>query len=545
MQISKRTLQIAGIVVAAVVIILIALPFFINVNSFRPKIESEVTSALDRPVTLGDLSLSLLSGKVGVENVSIADDPAFSKSPFITAKSLEVGVELMPLIFSKQLNVTGIVLDEPQINLLKASNGTWNFSSLGGASKNNPAEPAKSGAPQGLSIAKLEIKDGKLAVGTANSTAKPQVYDKLNVEVKDFSLTSQFPFELTVNLPGGGNASVTGKAGPINPQDSAKTPFDASIKVKDLDLAASGFIDPASGIGGSADLEGTLNSTGTQAKAAGTVTCEKLKLSPKGSPAPKAVTIKYALDKDLDRQAGTITQGDIGFGKAVAHLTGGFQTQGETQVMNLKLSAPDMSVDELESMLPALGVVLPSGSKLNGGTLSADLAIAGPLDKLVISGPVRMSNTKLAGFDMGAKLGALSAFSGKAPSSSDTTIQNASLNAHITPEMTRADAINVTIPSLGVVTGAGTISPSGALDFQMVADLQTGRSEARTERTGRGGDRGGVPFKIQGTTSNPSFVPDVGGIAASAAQGAIQQSVSGVTGGKTGIGGILPKKKPK
>ena len=239
-------------------------------------------------MTLGELSLSLFSGKVGVENVSVADDPAFSKSPFITAKSLEVGVELMPLIFSKQLNVTGIVLDEPQITLLKASNGTWNFSSLGGTSKNNPAEPAKAGASQNLSIAKLEIKDGKLAVGKANSTAKPQVYDKLNAEVKDFSFTSQFPFELTVNLPGGGSANLTGKAGPINPQDSAKTPFDASMKVKDLDLAASGFVDPASGIGGSVDLDGSLNSTGSQAKAAGVITCEKLKLSPKGSSGPES-----------------------------------------------------------------------------------------------------------------------------------------------------------------------------------------------------------------------------------------------------------------
>ena len=544
MQLNKRTLKIAGIVVAAVVVILIALPLFINVNSFRPKIESELTNALGRPVTLGDLGLSLFSGKVSVENVSVADDPAFSKSPFITAKSLEVGVELMPLIFSKQLNVTGIVLDEPQITLLKGPNGTWNFSSLGGANKNKPAEPAKTGASQNLSIAKLEIKDGKLVIGKANSTAKPQVYDKLNAEVKDLSFTSQFPFELTVNLPGGGSADLTGKAGPINSQDAAKTPFDATIKVKNLDLAASGFVDPASGIGGSVDLDGSLDSTGSQAKAAGVITCEKIKLSPKGQPAPKDVTVKYAVDQDLDRSVGTITQGDIAIGKSVARLTGGFQTQGETQVMNLKLNAPDMSVDELEAMLPALGVVLPSGSKLKGGTVSADLAISGPLDKLVISGPVRMSNTKLAGFDMGAKLGALSAFSGKAPSSSDTTIQSASLNVHSAPEMTRADAINVTVPSLGVVTGAGTISPTGALDFQMVADLQTGRSEARTERTGLGGAKGGVPFRIQGTTSNPSFVPDVGGIAASAAKGAIQQSISGKTGGKTGIGGILGK-KPK
>jgi AsmA protein len=448
----------------------------------------------------------------------------------------------MPLIFSKQLNVTGIVLDEPKIMLLKSANGSWNFSSLGGTSAKKAPEPAKSGASQALSIAKLEIKDGKLAIGKANSTANPQVYDKLNVELTNFSSTSQFPFKLTINLPGGGSANIAGKVGPINPQDSARTPFDATMKVRDMDIAASGFVDPGTGISGSADFDGSVSSNGSQAKTTGLLTCEKLKLSPKGHPAPKAVTIKYAMNTDLARDAITITQGDITIGKAIARLTGGFQTEGETQAMNLKLNAPDMSVDELESMLPALGVVLPSGSKLTGGTLSAALAISGPLDKLVIAGPVRMANTKIAGFDMGSKLGALSAFSGRAPSNPDTTIQNASLNAHIAPEMTRADAINVTIPSLGVVTGAGTISPAGALDFRMTADLQTDRAEAHAQRTGRGGDRGGVSFMIQGTTSDPKFVPDVGSVAGAAVKGALQQSVSGKSGGKTG--GIFGKRKP-
>jgi len=111
----KRWLRIGGIVVAAFLLLIIALPLFINVNSFRPKIESEATSALGRPVKLGDLSFSILSGSVGVEDISIADDPAFSKSPFVTAKSLKVGVELIPLIFSRQLNVDRIVLNEPQM----------------------------------------------------------------------------------------------------------------------------------------------------------------------------------------------------------------------------------------------------------------------------------------------------------------------------------------------------------------------------------------------------------------------------------------------
>jgi len=351
---------------------------------------------------------------------------------------------------------------------------------------------------------------------------------------------------MTAGLPGGGSANVSGKAGPINPQDAAKTPVEGSVKVNNMDLATSGFIDPRSGIGGLADFEGTLNSNGSQAKAVGQVTCNKLKLFPKGSPAPKAVTIKYAANADLDKQAGTITEGDVALGRAVAHLTGGFQTEGETQAVNLRLNAPDMPVDELEAMLPALGVVLPSGSKLQGGTLSTELAISGPIDKLVIAGPVRLANSKLAGFDLGSKLGALSAFTGKAPASRDTSIQNASLSAHIAPEGTRADEINLTVPPIGVITGAGTVSPAGALDFRMLAKLEGGVAGGLTQKAGLGRGTGeGIPFSIHGTTSNPSFVPDVAGVAGSVAKGAVQNAVSGGTKGVGGLGGLLGKKKPK
>ena len=119
----KRNLKIAGIVVACLLVVSIALPFLINVNTFRPKLESEASSALGRQVTVGNLTLSILSGSIGAENIAIADDPTFSNSPFVTAKSLKAGVELMPLIFSKQLNVTDITLDAPQITVLKTNSG--------------------------------------------------------------------------------------------------------------------------------------------------------------------------------------------------------------------------------------------------------------------------------------------------------------------------------------------------------------------------------------------------------------------------------------
>ncbi len=538
----KRNLKIAGIVLGVLLAIVIVLPFLINVNSFRPKIESEASNALGRQVTLGDLSLSILSGAVGVENIQIADDPAFGKSPFVTAKSLKVGVKLLPLIFSKQLTVTGIILDEPQITLLKAANGKWNFSTLGGTTTKEYQNPGKSttAVPQNFSIGTLEIRDGRITVGNVNSKIKPQLYDKVNLKVTDFSFTSKFPFELTALLPGGGKANVSGKAGPINRQDSSNTPLEVAMKVNNLNLAASGFVEPSSGIDGQVDMDGTLKSDGSQAKLTGALTCNKLKLSPKGTPAAKSVAVKYALNSDLNKMSGTITQGDIAIGNARAQLTGGFRAQGESEIVNLKLNGPNMPVDELEAMLPALGIVLPAGSHLTGGTLSADLGIIGPINNPVITGPVRLANTKLAGFDLGSKLGALSAFTGKAAPSHDTTIENASLNARIAPEGTRADAINLTVAALGVVTGAGTISPAGALDFRMLADLQGGMAGGFTQMGGKATAKG-IPFLIQGTTSDPKFLPDVKGMAGSAATEALQKAVSGKTGA---AGGLLKMKRP-
>ena len=546
----KRLLKIVAIVVAVIVVVLIAIPFLINVNSFRPKLEATASEALGRQVKVGNLSLSILTGTVAADNISIADDPAFGNAPFVTAKSLKVGVELMPLIFSKQLHVTDITLDQPQITMLKTADGKWNFSSLGGsATKKTPQAKPDGSTPTDLSVAKLSVNDGKLIVGKANSRAKPHVYDQVNITVTDFSPTSQFPFKLTAKLPAGGSADISGKAGPINSADAAKTPFSSAVKVDNMDVAASGFIDPASGIAGLASFDGTLNSDGNKAKAVGMFTGKKMQFSPKGSPAPSTITVKHTVDVDLDKESGVITQGDVKVGQALAHLTGTFQTQAETQVLNMKLDAPNLPVEELEAMLPALGVVLPTGSQLKGGTLSANLGIVGPIDKLVITGPVRLANTKLAGFDLGSKLGALSAFTGKTNANPDTSIQNFSLNARVAPEGTKADSINLAIPALGVITGAGTVSPAGALNFKMLADLHGGMAGGLTEMAGLGSAKGGLPFSIAGTTSKPEFVPDVKGMAGGLAGSALQGVLSNKSGaGKTGnvmdsLGGLLGKKK--
>ena len=85
------------------------------------------------------------------------------------------------------------------------------------------------------------------------------------------------------------------------------------------------------------------------------------------------------------------------------------------------------------------------------------------------------------------------------------------------------------VPAIGVITGAGTIGPTGTLDFRMVADLQGRVAEGLTQRTARGGGNG-VVFSIQGTTSDPKFVPDVKSMTGGAVQNAVSEK-TGATGG--------------
>ena len=554
--------KIVAIIVAVLIVVVVALPFVIDVNAFRPKIESELTTALGRQVKIGNLKLSILSGGISADDLSIADDPSFSNTPFIQAKGLKVGVDIAPLIFSKTLHVTELVLQQPQVTLLRTASGKWNFSSLGShnasAAKTGDASAAPaatgssaSGASQSsassqssftdnLAVGKLSIEDGQVSIGDTSAPGKTRVYQQVNVTVKNFSFNSQFPFSLAAVLPGNGTLNLDGNAGPVNPNDAASTPLQAQLKIKQLDLSKSGLIDPASGIAGLADFDGTLSSDGKTAKSSGTANMSKLQLVPKSSPATKPVALKYSVNYDQQQQSGTLQQGDVSVGKAVAKLSGTFQTKGSDTTLNMALNAQGMPVDDLESMLPALGVVLPTGASLQGGTLSTTLAIRGPLANLVVTGPVRLADTKLAGFNLGSKMSAISALSGM-KTGTDTSIQNFSTDLHYAPSGIQTQNVNLTVPAVGTMTGAGDINPAGALNYKMTANLSGTAVSSLTQMAGIGAKSGSIPFFIHGTTSDPKFEPDVKGMV-SGALGGLKGS-SNTNSVVNSLGGLFHKKK--
>src|SRR5713101_5629891 len=218
-----RKIRIIAIIAGALIVVLVALPFVIPVNEFRPTIEEKLSAALGRKVQVGDLSLSLLSGSLAAEDLSIADDPKFSASPFLTAKSLKVGVEIIPLIFSRSLHITGITINGPQVTLLRDAAERWNFSSLGVASSKKPSSGATSGSASEFQVQKFALNDGRIVIGRAGSSRR-STYDHVNVEASDVSATSAFPVTVSASLPGGGSLTLSGHAGPVNESDAALTP---------------------------------------------------------------------------------------------------------------------------------------------------------------------------------------------------------------------------------------------------------------------------------------------------------------------------------
>lgn len=564
----SNTVKWSLIVVAAIIVILLILPFLIPVNSFRPTIEQKASQALGRRVQVGNLSLSIFGGSVGVENLSIADDPKFSTGPFLTAKDVKVGVELLPLIFSKQLNVTDVKIVEPQVTLLRDPSGRWNFSSIGNSSGNAPAEkPAQpSSSTQAVSVKKLSLENGQVTVGNTNSK-KRSVYTNVNLTASDVAPTNSFPMTLTMNLPGGGTLKLDGKAGPEDTKDAALTPADVKLTVNGLNLTSTGFLDPSLGLAGLVDVNAGVVSKDGKAAVKGQATLTKAILVQGGSPSGVPAVINFDTVYDLTSNSGVLNPSSLVIGNAKSNLSGTYKSEGDEFSVDAKVTGEGMPATDLEAFLPAIGVNLPSGSKLTAGTMNDTLHITGPTNRLVTQGNIGLFNGKLSGFDMGQKLSAVGSLAGMKSSGKDLDIQKFTTDVQMAPTGLKAQNLDLVVPSLGTVVGAGTVDSKNNLDFKLVVGLNGGMLGAAggaegaamsnvSKMLGGGGTNcknGGVkvPVQVKGTTSNPQFVPDVGGAAAGmlksqlgCAGGAAAPAATNPAGVVNQLGGLLGKKKP-
>jgi AsmA protein len=535
----RKLLWIVGAVVVLVLVVVVALGIFVDADRYRPQAEQQATQALGRQVTIGKLKLALFQGGITAEKLSIADDPAFSSEPFLTAGSMSIGVDLGGLIFHRRISVQSFVLHQPQVHLVSNRDGVWNYSTLGAKSAAAPTPEAKAGPAPEFSVGKFLLDDGQVSV-LHLSNNRTSAYTKLKIEATNITLSAAIPYTLTAVAPGGGAVELKGSFGPLAEQ-SERTPLDAALHIKSFDIGSTGFTEPGSALKGVVDVDGELKSDGTRSDLNATITGNKMCLVSGCSPAttPIGLNLKagYLLADRLAKLDNTVVK----LGGSSLNVSGTVNLKGANPVVNARVDANSLAVADIEGILPAVGVVLPPGARLEGGSASLHATATGPSNALHIKARVVLSNSKLTGYDMNAKMGVVTHLTG-VTINKETPIQEFSADVTQDAGGTKVENLVLNMPGLARVTGGGTISKNNELNFAMKALVDISHSAVGKvgSLAGRKSTNLPVPFHVTGTTSDPKVTPDVGVPGAGAATAVAGKAGKTVT---SGVGGLFGKKK--
>ncbi|HEY3739394.1 MAG TPA: AsmA family protein [Bryobacteraceae bacterium] len=203
-----RLAIIAGSLIGLCLLILIALPFFVDVNKYREPVRARLEATLKRPVTIGSLALRRFPFSVEAHDVVIGEDPALgaAAAPFAQTKSLSVKPRWTALIFHWTFEPGSIVLDHPSIELVRKADGSWNFSTIG-----------KSGGGDGSSaMPAIEIRDGTVAFTDLQAQKARAIYNGVDLQLRELSAGTAYQVHASLRDPAASAAAqVDLKSGAI------------------------------------------------------------------------------------------------------------------------------------------------------------------------------------------------------------------------------------------------------------------------------------------------------------------------------------------
>lgn len=206
----KTALKIVGGIFVLLLIAIVAIPFFVDVNQYRPQIVQKANENINGTLELGELSLSLW-GKihVGINGLKLTDA---AKREVINVKDAAFDLPFTSILSGSPL-VT-LSMTRPQITVIKDKDGKMNVMTL---VKTQPGQAAAPGAGPKSEVAGgtngkvavpglvanahvgISITDAKLVYKDAAMQLTNTV-DNLNLRVKDFSLTRKTDIELWADL---------------------------------------------------------------------------------------------------------------------------------------------------------------------------------------------------------------------------------------------------------------------------------------------------------------------------------------------------------
>ncbi len=194
----KKTLKIIGAIVVLLIALLLVIPFFIDLNDYKPQISDAVYESTGRELDIqGDIDLSLFPW-IGLElgAVQLSNAKGFSDAPFAQMKRMDVKLKLLPLL-KKSVEMKAIVLHDLGLNLEVNKQGVSNWDDLTQSSETVQEDPSKeSGALplESLSVEGIELVGARI-VYTDHATGAKYTLNNLSLETDEVVLNE--PLDLT------------------------------------------------------------------------------------------------------------------------------------------------------------------------------------------------------------------------------------------------------------------------------------------------------------------------------------------------------------
>ncbi|MBL0318534.1 MAG: AsmA family protein [Alphaproteobacteria bacterium] len=159
----RKFFLFTGVFILFLVAVVIAVPFVVDVNNYKGKIEQIVLEKTHRELHInGPISLRVFpSIALKMKDVTLGNPPGFEKGEFATFDQLVAMVKLKPLL-NKEVKITKIELVKPIIHLIKVSDDkvNWDFNDL--STKEEDKKDSDNNNVSSIDIDEFTIENGDI-----------------------------------------------------------------------------------------------------------------------------------------------------------------------------------------------------------------------------------------------------------------------------------------------------------------------------------------------------------------------------------------------
>ncbi|GJL67820.1 MAG: hypothetical protein NPIRA06_04550 [Nitrospirales bacterium] len=213
-----------AILIGLIIVVILLLPLLFDLNRYRDRYLPVLEQALNRPVNVQDVRLTLFP-KLGfrVQDLTIGDDPAFSSQAFVTIPFAEVEIQWLPLL-RRHIQVEHVRLQDPTVHIIRRHDGALNMATVGKDPALHPPEKAGSNPANGFKplfgvfvVERLSMDGGILQYeDRANEPFRSYHLEQLNVvtDSVQFGQTASLHMKGMV-MPYQLSLEMNGRFGPI------------------------------------------------------------------------------------------------------------------------------------------------------------------------------------------------------------------------------------------------------------------------------------------------------------------------------------------